>query len=94
MAGHKRLRREAGLILNRDPQENDTPSHGTSLGPERPLLVKEPGSGDRERRILRPSLISTEGERLGAGENQRKEEIKVSWGINLMGFYFCFFSFF
>ena len=91
MAGHKRLRRKGGLFLNLDLQENDTPFHDTSLSPERPLLGKT-GLGDRELRIPRPSVISTKAERLGAGETQRKEEIKGSLGINLMGFYFCFFS--
>ena len=41
MAGHKRLRRKGGLILNLDLQENDTPFHDTLLSPERPLLVKQ-----------------------------------------------------
>lgn len=87
MSGHKRLRRKVAI-------SQPWPTGEWHFSMTRRWVQRGPagktGLGDRELRIPRPSVISTKAERLGAGENQRKEEIKGSLGINLMGFYFCF----
>lgn len=94
MAGRKRLKREARLILNLDLQENDTPSQDTVLGPERPLLVKEPGSGDGELRPLTETqLIQHRARKAGGWRECGKGRDKGLPADSYNGFLFLFLLF-